>query len=683
MPFHNMRYDYVGNKVHVDAEHCAIRINVLAADDRQQVFECTHNIVERAEIWAVPGMPRRDYIISIYEDNVLVRTMDTTRCGRTIGVVVNSPSLGDTLLWFPMILEFQRQTGCRLLISTYHNELLHKYEGPTLKFTAAGQPICCDAGFTLGMFEDTVHGALDFRNKPLQKVAADILGIVYREQHLDLRHLAHARPIKERYAVIGTTSTMACKEWQNYDGWQGVVDHLRLEGYKVVCTPAPRATLKIKGLESVKVPEDLVSGALTYIRHADIFVGLASGLTVLARALGTPAVMISGFTEPFNEFKGITRVINRGACHGCYHDQTVEYDRYWGWCPRNRNFECTRRITVGQATTAIDLTLQPRQASARKRILCVLPHCSTGGMPQYFLEKLRVLQQRHDVYVMEWSYHGAAHVVQRRQVQELATEFLEMSEHHTEFQRLVDDIAPDYIHFEEFPGELPDAWILSNFLTTYRRPVIHTTHSWNPQPAWNATRYVFPSAFLQAHYDFSASTCDVIEYPITDKRTNAVAHSDSVLNVGILSPHKNQSYAVEVARMLPDTKFYFIGGMAANFKAYWEPLVNNAPPNCKFLGELGAQEISMYYATCGVLFHTSTIELCPIVFNEAISHGLPILTNWLPVYEHLSYRSLLNPSALKPEEDVRLLKALLDSERTVPNPNYIDFCSKVLALYED
>ena len=57
-----------------------------------------------------------------------------------------------------------------------------------------------------------------------------------------------------------------------------------------------------------------------WLRHAEFFVGLSSGLSWLAWAAGTPVVMISGFTHPTNEFATPYRVINYHACNSCWND---------------------------------------------------------------------------------------------------------------------------------------------------------------------------------------------------------------------------------------------------------------------------------------------------------------------------------------------------------------------------
>ncbi len=88
-----------------------------------------------------------------------------------------------------------------------------------------------------------------------------------------------------------------------------------------------------------------------WLKHAEFFVGLSSGLSWLAWAVGTPVVMISGFTHPLNEFTTPYRVVNYHACNSCWNDVRHRFDHAdFLWCPRHkdtpRQFECTRLITA-------------------------------------------------------------------------------------------------------------------------------------------------------------------------------------------------------------------------------------------------------------------------------------------------------------------------------------------------
>jgi hypothetical protein len=102
---------------------------------------------------------------------------------------------------------------------------------------------------------------------------------------------------------------------------------------------------------------DLVE-RVRWLKHAEFFVGLSSGLSWLARASGTPVVMISGFTHPTNEFDTPYRVINYHTCNGCWNDVRHRFDhKDFLWCPRHkdtpRHFECTRLIISEQVKSTI------------------------------------------------------------------------------------------------------------------------------------------------------------------------------------------------------------------------------------------------------------------------------------------------------------------------------------------
>ena len=89
-----------------------------------------------------------------------------------------------------------------------------------------------------------------------------------------------------------------------------------------------------------------------------MFIGLSSGLSWLAWCCHVPVVLISGFTDPGNEFGTPYRVQNRTVCHGCWNDTRIEFDHFnFFWCPRKEKdadkFECTKAITSKMVTDQI------------------------------------------------------------------------------------------------------------------------------------------------------------------------------------------------------------------------------------------------------------------------------------------------------------------------------------------
>ena len=95
-----------------------------------------------------------------------------------------------------------------------------------------------------------------------------------------------------------------------------------------------------------------------WLKHAELFIGLSSGLSWLAWAMGKPVVLISGFTHPTNEFDTPYRVINYHACNSCWNDVRHRFDhKDFMYCPRHkdtpRQFECTRLITADQVKATL------------------------------------------------------------------------------------------------------------------------------------------------------------------------------------------------------------------------------------------------------------------------------------------------------------------------------------------
>lgn len=287
-------------------------------------------------------------------------------------VLVRMPfgALGDTIAWFPCAVKFQRQHGCRLTCAMPAWLIpLFRDAYPDIGFVT---PESATAGrfyatYTLAIYsaaDACRHQPTDFRLAGLQRVAAYILGVDTAETPPRIDVPDHGRPIQQRYVCIGAQSTAQCKMWNNPSGWQEIVNFLKAQGYRVVCIDkhpvygaAPVWNHIPAGAEDETGDRPLRERA-HWLKHADFFVGLSSGLSWLAWAVGTPTVLISGFTHPLNEFSTPYRIINQHVCNSCGNDmrELFDADDYF-WCPRHadtpRQFECTRRITAEHVLGAI------------------------------------------------------------------------------------------------------------------------------------------------------------------------------------------------------------------------------------------------------------------------------------------------------------------------------------------
>ena len=169
---------------------------------------------------------------------------------------------------------------------------------------------------------------------------------------------------KTPYICIATHSTAQAKYWNNSNGWQELVDYVKSQGYDVYLVSKeddgfmgnrqPKGVIKVSG----KSLEELGS----IIKGAKFFVGLGSGLTWYSWALNVPTILISGFSEPWQEMTtDIIRVINRNVCNGCFAKH--HFDRGdWNWCPEHkgtdRQFECTKTITFDMVKPHVEKLLK-------------------------------------------------------------------------------------------------------------------------------------------------------------------------------------------------------------------------------------------------------------------------------------------------------------------------------------
>lgn len=302
------------------------------------------------------------------DEPVLSHTLDL----RERPVLVQFPvgTLGDTLGWFPYAARFAAQHGARVTCAMSALLIpLFQEANPEIAFCTheAVDPTAFYATYCLGLFfDDTacLWQPTDFRQVGLHRTAAYILGVDPAEQPPRLHHPDRSRPIAEPYVCIGVQSSSACKYWNNPEGWRAVVKALKSRGLRVICID--QRPVHGAGMMWTQIPHGAedetgdrpLAERARWLRNAEGFVGLSSGLSWLAWACGCPVLMISGFTHPTNEFATPWRVHNWHICNSCWNDPSVRFDHAdFLWCPRHagtpRQFECTRLITAEQVVTTL------------------------------------------------------------------------------------------------------------------------------------------------------------------------------------------------------------------------------------------------------------------------------------------------------------------------------------------
>jgi len=310
----------------------------------------------------------------------------------------------------------------------------------------------------------------------------------------------------------------------------------------------------------------------------------------------------------------------------------------------------------------------------KMKILYLAPHLSTGGMPAFLLRRIQEMQKwtNHEIFVVEWTNYSDAFTIQRDKIKQIIDKdhyicLGDLSEEynvHLEKRSKIIDLCYkwniDIIHIDEIPEEFDSFSLfpheLQKELYDVKHPwrIIETCHNSRFKPS--VMKKIMPDAFALVSYEHKLKTFknlgvldSLITFPHTigddtilkkredilkdfGYRTDGEFH---IINIGLWTAGKNQSYALEIAQKLylkygQTYQFHFIGNQAPNFEEYWEPLMKDIPPNCRVWGE--REDTSTILQMSDVMLFTSLLECNPIVLAEAASFGLPTIAYNLPQY---------------------------------------------------
>lgn len=292
-----------------------------------------------------------DWKIIVKNGGKTIFNYDLDLKNQRVLISLNSKALGDTLAWFPYIEEFRKKHQCKIVCTTFFNEFFEQ-SYREIEFLKPGSEIPnIFARYQIGCWRnDDKKIFFNWWEQPLQSISAKILGLEYKEIRPKISFNKQDIKIK-KLICIGTESTSRCKFWNNIYGWKLLTRWLIKRGYTIV-NLSLKGT-KLDGVINIFENESLDS-IMSYLSDCELFIGLSSGLSWLAWALNKHVVMISGATEPWNEFQsGITRVVPpEKMCRGCLNK--FEFDNYdFEFCPEENYFQCTKSILWQQVKDAI------------------------------------------------------------------------------------------------------------------------------------------------------------------------------------------------------------------------------------------------------------------------------------------------------------------------------------------
>ena len=283
------------------------------------------------------------------------------------------------------------------------------------------------------------------------------------------------------------------------------------------------------------------------------------------------------------------------------------------------------------------------------KILFLMPHTSTGGMPSFVYKRMQSLLKytNVEVFVAEYENYGKIFDVFRNKIIELlGDKFYDISQNKTFLIDILKSEKIDIVHIDGMVEELAHSDVLKQLYDNNRTwRVVETCHNSTFRPT--SKRY-FPDmyAFCTPYHEDIFKDMDAefatIRFPIENNLLNAQDKLEAknklsldvnvkhILNVGLWTSGKNQEEGLDIARRYPDMQFHFVGNQAGNFQYYWQPLMENLPTNVTIWGE--RSDVDTFMKAADIFMFNSTIELNPIVLCEAISYNLPIIARNLAQY---------------------------------------------------
>lgn len=328
----------------------------------QKTGSLIYNSTIKNNMWASPS-PRYfiHWLIEIHNKKTdKKQSFEFNLKNKRVKIVNQSPSLGDCIAWTPYIIEFQKTHQCIIDFYTPYTEILSNNDENIniLEYHKKNNAENYYASYELGYYYGDLSKTFkDVRNQNLQEIAANILGLNYKEIIPEIKIKDKNRKIPDKYVCISTASTSGCKHWQRKNGWQDVVDYLNNLGYKVVVIQKQALNyMDLTGLNNVIHPQtNDIQEAISWLINAEFFIGIGSGISWLSWALNKKVILISGFSKSFAEFNTPYRVINNSVCNGCWNDINFKFDAgNWNWCPKNKNFECSKEISFEMVKEKID-----------------------------------------------------------------------------------------------------------------------------------------------------------------------------------------------------------------------------------------------------------------------------------------------------------------------------------------
>lgn len=329
--------------------------------EKKPTFECNPNFKEVfnyiKDIW--------NYI----DEKSAIVTKDLEKVESETLVEIKTNALGDTIGAVAVIEEFRKKSDKKISVICNNIDIFKK-SYPFIKFYNTNSNFEYLPSKNLWKLDDMyfnekISTTYKF-DVPLLKGFADDFKLEDLSNiKIKVDNPNKPRPVKNKYVCFGIHSTSQCKYWNYPGGWDDLAKYFRKRNITPVCVEKYESfgitnhfnTLPMKTVKKIGMPFDDV---LNYISHAEMFIGISSGLSWVAQGLGVPTVIISNATSKDNEFvdEKTLRIYDESVCHGCFHKYKFD-PMDWLWCPvyrndENKRFMCTKAITTEMVIEKIE-----------------------------------------------------------------------------------------------------------------------------------------------------------------------------------------------------------------------------------------------------------------------------------------------------------------------------------------
>ena len=282
------------------------------------------------------------------------------------------------------------------------------------------------------------------------------------------------------------------------------------------------------------------------------------------------------------------------------------------------------------------------------KIIYVTPHLSTGGMPEYLRRKVELMLEDNEVWVVEKTFERQYRTIRDKIELLLGDRLITLNGNNETLLKLINDVNPDVVHFEElsdyhFTKDVLDL-IYSDTRTYKIFDTLHDSSIDTKEKRFIPDKMLVVSPWQIKNFLDLGIPIEIIEHEIIagvkDRELGLTklkldVDKKHVVQIGLFSRRKNQSETFELARLMPDVQFHFVGNQTENYSDYWKPLLNNKPDNCIIWGERSDAEL--FYSCMDCVIFTSEgnygdRETNPLVIREAIAWEVPLFLKDLPVY---------------------------------------------------